>query len=119
MLGARHTAEGASGPRWLGREREMKTSGRLGVEQKLMCKVTKIAKVINREGNEGEGVSIDGCTARLRDGELALGCCMVNGMSQLNGMVLNVQFTRVRMPAGYAMVCCCRLGSGWNSDIDA
>ena len=72
----------------------MERIGGTGAEEELVGEVSKIAQMVNSEGDEGQGVAVDGTTTGFGDGEFALSSCMVNGMSQTNGMVLYVQFSR-------------------------
>ena len=62
---------------------------------------------------------IDGSTPGFGDGELAFGSGVVDGMSQTDGMVLNVQFTRSCGATRGAMVSCDRFWGGGNGDIEA
>ena len=59
-----------------------------------MGEVAKRSEVVDGEREECQTMPVDGCTARFRYGELALSCCMVDGMSQGYGGMLNVQCTR-------------------------
>ena len=81
-----------------------------------MCKVTEAAEVIHGEGNENKIVVIYGFDARLRGAKLVSCCFVMNGMGQVNGWVIVVQFIK-RRRARDAQISWC--GRGRDGNIKA
>ena len=83
---------------------EVETMPHCAIEEESMGKVAKVSKVVDGKRYKCEFVTIDGGATNLRDGEFALGCNMVNGMSQKYGVVLIVQFSRIGRGARHTAV---------------